>query len=179
MPMWMATSWRGLSPWTPSIDDLCSFLSSWGAVQKGDVYLSQGGVGKDGGPGSVSDSAGRAQPLWLQLGKLLLHGGQCMKGQRVRWLICRWPQARGLKLRCARRRGLWAQPLPSFLGVVLLISELCHHCQRCHGAAAAPRSAGAGLSVLLISAELWGVATGNQFFALKTMFGWCLAFCAH
>lgn len=58
--MWMATSWRRLSPWTPSIDDLCSFLCSWGAVQKGDVYLSQGGVGKDGGPGSVSDSVGKS-----------------------------------------------------------------------------------------------------------------------
>lgn len=41
---------------------------------------------------------GRAQPPWLQLGKLLLCGGQ-----RVSWLICRWPQA--LKLQCARGEG--------------------------------------------------------------------------
>lgn len=120
---------------------------------------------------------GRAQSLWLQLGKLLFHGGQCMEGQRVSWLICRWPQARGLNC-SAGRRGLWAQPLPSFLGVVVPILELCHHCRRCPGAAAAPGSVGAGLSVLLISAELCGVATGNQFFALEAVFGWCLAFCA-
>lgn len=151
------------SPWTPVTEDLCPFLCSWWAVQKGDVCLSQRGMGRMGDLAPWLTVLGRAQPLWLQLGKLLLRGGQCMEGQRS--------AARGLKLQCARRRQLWAQPLPSFLGVVVHILELCHHCQRCLGAAAAPGSAGAGLSVLLIS------ATGSRFFALKT-FGWCLAFCA-
>lgn len=39
----------------------CVLLSlSWWVVQKGDLYLSQGGVGEDGGPGSMADSAGRS-----------------------------------------------------------------------------------------------------------------------
>lgn len=114
---------------------------------------------------------GRAEPPWLQPGKLLLQGGQGRKGQRLGHPMCRWPQAQwGLKVQRARRRGLRAQPL--------LSSELCHHCQRWRGAAAAPGSAGAALSVLLSSAELSGFAVGNQFWALETVFGWCLAFCA-
>lgn len=113
---------------------------------------------------------GGAQPPWLQLGKLLLYGGQCKKGQRLSWLICRWPQARGLKLQCARR-GLWAQPLPSFPGMLVLISELCHHCQCCCGAAAAPGSAGAALSMLLISAGLWGACNRQPVLSLKNKLG--------
>lgn len=74
-----------------------------GGAERRCVYLSQGGVGEDGGPGSMADSVGKSTALWLQLGKLLVHGGQCREGQRAAG-----SSAGGLKLQRARRRGLWA-----------------------------------------------------------------------
>lgn len=86
-------SWRGLSPWTPSSEDPCSFLCSCWAVQKGDVYLSQGGVGEDGGPGSMADSAGKSTaPLAAAWEAPVVWWAVC-EGTEVSWLICRWARA--------------------------------------------------------------------------------------
>lgn len=144
------------------MEDLCSFLCSCWVVQKGDVYLSQGGEGEDVGPDSMADGVGQSTaPM-----------AAAWEAPVVWWAegqLAHLQVASSTKAAVCQRRGLWAQPLPSFHVVVLLL-ELCHHSQRCCGAAATPGSVGAGLSVLPIPPELWGVATGNQFFALNTMF---------
>lgn len=102
----MAMSWRGLSPWTPGTEDLCSFLCSCWAVQKGDVYLSQGGVGEDGGPGSMADSAGKstapvAAPWEAPVSWWAVHGGP--EGQLPHLQVASSTWA---KLQCQEERAL-------------------------------------------------------------------------
>lgn len=51
------------------------------------------------GPGSVTDPVGKSTGP-------LAAAQEASRGQRVSWLVSRWPQARGLKLQSAGRRGL-------------------------------------------------------------------------
>lgn len=105
---------------------------------------------------------GRAQPLWLQLGQLLLCGGQCMEGQRLSWLLCRWAKAAV----CQEERAVGTA------------SDVVPRCAGAHFGALPSLSEVSWSSCCpRVCAELWGLATGSQFLALKTIFGWCLAFC--